>query len=96
MAPTDFGIDTSPARDPSIPDQIVARQEWSLLQSAIRELPPGCRQVLLLRKVEQLSHREISERLNIAISTVEKQHARALRLLRDALPAETRETLSTR
>ncbi len=56
-------------------------------------LPPGCRQVLLLRKVELLSHREISERLGIAISTVEKQHARALRLLRAALPAETRDNL---
>ncbi len=96
VAPTDFGVDTSPARGPSIPDQVVARQEWSLLEAAIRDLPPGCRQVLILRKVEQLSHREISERLNIAISTVEKQHARALRLLRDALPAETRETLFSR
>jgi RNA polymerase sigma-70 factor (ECF subfamily) len=45
--------------------------------------------VLLLRKVELLSHREIAARLGIAISTVEKQHARALRLLRAALPAET-------
>jgi DNA-directed RNA polymerase specialized sigma24 family protein len=51
--------------------------------------------VLLLRKVELLSHREISERLGIAVSTVEKQHARALRLLRAALPAESmRNTLS--
>jgi len=72
---------------------VVARQEWSLLQTAIRDLPPGCRQVLLLRKVDQLSHQEISERLNIAISTVEKQPARALRLLRAALPEETRQTL---
>jgi RNA polymerase sigma-70 factor (ECF subfamily) len=45
--------------------------------------------VLLLRKVELLSHREIAERLGIAVSTVEKQHARALRLLRAALPAES-------
>jgi RNA polymerase sigma-70 factor (ECF subfamily) len=45
--------------------------------------------VLLLRKVELLSHREIADRLGIAISTVEKQHARALRLLRAALPAES-------
>jgi RNA polymerase sigma-70 factor (ECF subfamily) len=36
-----------------------------------------------------LSHQEIAERLGIAVSTVEKQHARALRLLRAALPAET-------
>lgn len=93
IAPTDFGLHTSAARTPSIPDQVIARQEWSLLQTAINDLPPGCRQVLLLRKVDLLSHREISERLNIAVSTVEKQHARALRLLRAALPTETRLSL---
>lgn len=93
IAPTDFGLHTSAARTPSIPDQVIARQEWSLLQTAINDLPPGCRQVLLLRKIDLLSHREIGERLNIAVSTVEKQHARALRLLRAALPTETRQSL---
>jgi RNA polymerase sigma-70 factor (ECF subfamily) len=89
VAPTDATVDTARSTAPSVPSQVSARQEWDLLREAIDDLPPGCRQVLLLRKVELLSHREISERLGIAISTVEKQHARALRLLRRALPAET-------
>ncbi|GAB5559964.1 MAG: hypothetical protein SynsKO_16110 [Synoicihabitans sp.] len=93
VAPTDAGIDRAATRTPSIPDQVAARQEWDLLQTAIRDLPPGCREVLRLRKVELLSHREIGEQLGIAISTVEKQHARALRLLRAALPPETRDNL---
>jgi RNA polymerase sigma-70 factor (ECF subfamily) len=63
----------------------MARQELEILEKAIAELPEGCKAVLLLRKIELLSHREISERLGIAVSTVEKQHARALRLLRSAL-----------
>jgi RNA polymerase sigma-70 factor (ECF subfamily) len=67
----------------------MARQELALLEQAIAELPAGCRAVLLLRKIELLSHREIADRLGIAISTVEKQHARALRLLRAALPVES-------
>lgn len=96
VSPSDYGLETTPTREPSIPDQVAARQEWELLRTAIQELPPGCREVLHLRKVELLSHREISERLNIAISTVEKQHARALRLLRAALPEETRRTLFSR
>jgi RNA polymerase sigma factor (sigma-70 family) len=78
----------SPAAD--VPQQVMARQELAMLEQAIAQLPAGCRTVLLLRKVELLSHREIADRLGIAISTVEKQHARALRLLRAALPAETR------
>jgi RNA polymerase sigma factor (sigma-70 family) len=82
-------LDGAASASPSVEQQVMARQELSLLEQAIAQLPPGCRAVLLLRKVELLSHREIAARLGIAISTVEKQHARALRLLRAALPVET-------
>jgi RNA polymerase sigma-70 factor (ECF subfamily) len=82
-----FASAASPA--PGVAQQVMARQELHLLEAAIAALPEGCRAVLLLRKVELLSHHEISQRLGIAVSTVEKQHARALRLLRAALPAET-------
>jgi RNA polymerase sigma factor (sigma-70 family) len=82
-------VDTAASAAPGVAQQVMARQELRLLEDAIAQLPEGCRAVLLLRKVELLSHREISERLGIAVSTVEKQHARALRLLRAALPAES-------
>lgn len=82
-------FDTAASTAPGVEQQVMARQEWRLLERAIADLPEGCRAVLLLRKVELLSHREIAERLGIAVSTVEKQHARALRLLRAALPEET-------
>ena len=78
-------IDSTPSPQPGVVQQVMARQEWGHLEAAISELPPGCRSVLLLRKVELLSHQEIADRLGIAVSTVEKQHARALRLLRAAL-----------
>jgi RNA polymerase sigma factor (sigma-70 family) len=89
IAPDATSVETAAAGTPGVAQQVMARQELRLLEDAIAALPPGCRAVLLLRKVELLSHREIAERLGIAISTVEKQHARALRLLRSALPAET-------
>ena len=82
-------VETAASAAPGVAQQVMARQELKLLQQAIAELPEGCRTVLLLRKVELLSHREIADRLGIAISTVEKQHARALRLLRAAMPGET-------
>jgi RNA polymerase sigma factor (sigma-70 family) len=71
--------------EPGVVQQVMARQELKQLEAAIAELPEGCRAVLLLRKIELRSHQEIAEQLGIAISTVEKQHARALRLLRLAL-----------
>ncbi len=83
-----------PEIDPAVPAtdaarQAVVRQELELLEHAIAELPAGCRSVLLLRHHQQLSHREIADRLGIAVSTVEKQHARALRLLRATLDTAT-------
>lgn len=89
IAPEAAAFDTAASASPGVAQQVMAKQELKLLEEAIAQLPEGCRTVLLLRKVELLSHREIAERLGIAISTVEKQHVRALRLLRAALPAET-------
>lgn len=83
-AAMDFGA----AEGGDVRRQVMARQELELMAAAIDALPAGCREVLLLRKVDLLSHREIAERLGIAISSVEKHHARALRLLRAALPAD--------
>lgn len=85
FVPNEAAPELSASPSPGVVQQVIARQEWSRLEAAIADLPEGCRTVLLLRKVDLLSHQEIAERLGIAISTVEKQHARALRLLRARL-----------
>lgn len=87
LAPEPPVAELSASQAPGVVQQVMARQEWQHLEQAIAQLPEGCRTVLLLRKIELLSHQEIASRLGIAISTVEKQHARALRLLRTALAA---------
>jgi RNA polymerase sigma-70 factor (ECF subfamily) len=89
IVPGAANLESAPAATPGVVQQVMARQELRQLEEAIAQLPEGCRTVLLLRKIDLLSHHEIAERLGIAISTVEKQHARALRLLRAALPAES-------
>jgi RNA polymerase sigma factor (sigma-70 family) len=89
LSPEGIALETAASTAPGVAQQVMARQELQMLQQAIAELPEGCRTVLLLRKVELLSHREIADRLGIAISTVEKQHARALRLLKAALPPDS-------
>jgi RNA polymerase sigma factor (sigma-70 family) len=85
MAREAFNPESTASSSPGVAQEVMARQELGLLEQAIAQLPEGCRVVLLLRKIELLSHREIADRLGIAVSTVEKQHARALRLLRAAL-----------
>lgn len=77
----------SPA--PGVESVVMAREEWALMEQAVAALPPGCRQVLLLRTVEQLSHDEIARRLGLARSSVEKHLMRAVRLLHESLRQNT-------
>ncbi len=58
-----------------------ARQQLLLAQRLLATLPDRCREVFHMRRVEGLSQREISERLRISQSTVEKHMIKALRLL---------------
>jgi RNA polymerase sigma-70 factor (ECF subfamily) len=68
---------------PAVPETVSRRQETDLLAAAIAELPPRCREILVLRKFENLSHREIARRLGIAEHTVEAQLTKALRRCED-------------
>lgn len=78
-------IELAPSGGPSVERLVMARQEYEDLEAAIDALPKGCGTVLRLCKFEHRSHAEIAARLGISVSTVEKQHARALRLLRTVL-----------
>jgi RNA polymerase sigma factor (sigma-70 family) len=70
---------------PTTESVVAARQELRLLQAALDALPPRCRQVVVLRKVEGLSQKEVAERMGIATDTVENQVAKGMRLLAEAL-----------
>lgn len=63
---------------PGVAETVSRRQEADLLAAAIAELPPRCREILVLRKFENLSHREIAQKLGIAEHTVEAQLTKAL------------------
>lgn len=52
------------------------------LRAALNELPEQCRTIFQLSRFEELKYREIADRLNISIKTVENQMGKALKLLR--------------
>lgn len=56
-----------------IPEVVARNQELALLTEAIQSLPARCRQILTLRKLYGLSHREIAVRLGLSESTVSNQ-----------------------
>jgi RNA polymerase sigma-70 factor (ECF subfamily) len=64
---------------------VYAQQRLTLLQQAIAELPPRCKQVFLLHKFEHHSHAAIAEMLGISVNMVEKHVMRALAHCRQRL-----------
>jgi RNA polymerase sigma factor (sigma-70 family) len=68
------------------PEQRVhARQELNLLARAFARLSPKCREVIWMRRVDQLSQKEVASRLGITESSVEKHVIKGTRLLADAV-----------
>jgi RNA polymerase sigma factor (sigma-70 family) len=70
---------------PGVPEAVCHDQELQLLAEAIQALPARCRQVITLRKIHGLSHREIAAQLGIAENTVNAQVALGVLRLRDYL-----------
>lgn len=57
------------------------RQVLARLAEAFDQLPDRCREVLWLRRVEELSQKEVAVRLGISEKTVEKHVAKGMRLV---------------
>ena len=66
--------DQAGTTDP-LEDEVAAQQKVSFFFDAIAELPPQCRRVFLMRKVQGMPHKAISESLGIGASAVEKHIA---------------------
>ncbi|MGH6860328.1 MAG: sigma-70 family RNA polymerase sigma factor [Phyllobacterium sp.] len=74
------------AMDAPLQDRVLDyRQRLALLEQAIAELPPKCRETFLMHKYDGLSHAEIARELHISRSMVEKHIMKALAHCRDRL-----------
>lgn len=59
-------------------DQLDSKRKLIIFTKAVASLPPNCRKVFLMRKMEGLKVKEIATRLNISVSGVEKHVATGL------------------
>lgn len=64
---------------------LIAQELKTKYLNAVEELPEQCRIVFKLSRFEGLSHKQITDKLDISLNTVEKQISRALQKLRIAL-----------
>lgn len=63
-------------------NHLEAKELERQLHSALNRLPEACRTIFQMSRFEDLKYREIADRLNISIKTVENQMGKALRILR--------------
>jgi len=71
---------SQPAYYPEEPAE--EKDERLLLERAISQLPPKCKEVFLLSRFGKLSYKEIAATLDISPKTVENQLGKALKMLR--------------
>jgi RNA polymerase sigma-70 factor (ECF subfamily) len=69
----------------NIEDKIEHFRIAERIKTSIRQLPSRCSTIFALSKLEGLSNKEIADRLNISVKTVENQMTKAYKLLRQYL-----------
>jgi RNA polymerase sigma-70 factor (ECF subfamily) len=66
--------------NPLSPDQIlIYRETYTKIKTAIETLPPRCKMIFKLIKEDGLKYKEVSEILNLSVSTIEAQMTIAIR-----------------
>lgn len=76
-----FNIDTVPSPD----EEIISREDASLLNQAIQSLPEKCRHVFYLAKIDCMPYKEIASMLGITVATVSYHVGYAMDALRRVL-----------
>jgi RNA polymerase sigma factor (sigma-70 family) len=72
-----------------------AREEIRQLQKALDALPPRCRQIVVWRKIDGMSQREVARKLGVTEEVVESQVARAMRLLANSIHGRREQVAAT-
>lgn len=66
-------------------DTLVDEDFQKLINEVYNSLPEQCRNIFYMSRLEEMSYKDISEKLGISIKTVENQVGKALKLVRQHL-----------
>jgi len=76
--PTDFAELDVPSDTPGPDRHLQAALDLQALEVAVAALPPKCRTVFLLSRIEGLSNAEVAQRCGVSVKMVEKHLAKAI------------------
>lgn len=79
-----------PSVEPAQDERVAHQQALAAVRSAVLRLPPRCREVYLLNRIEDMSYTEIARHCGISVKAVEKHIGKALSLLRVHLRGDNR------
>lgn len=69
-------------------EKLEAKELESEVNRLISHLPDRCRQIFLLSRFEHRTNQEIAQHLGLSVQTVKNQISKALRCLREEIPAD--------
>jgi len=75
----DFSSDKQAASESDMGSELDEHRRMLQFIDIVTSLPPQCQRVFVMKKVYGFSHREIANRLNISVSTVEKHVAAGMK-----------------
>lgn len=67
---------------------LLEKEQQQLIINILESLPPRCRQVFVLSRIDQLSYNQIAELMDISVKTVEVQISKALKIFRKKMQKE--------
>lgn len=77
------------SQDSSLREKMCRQEELLLLAETLKQILPDYQDVIILRQIEELSFREIAERMNRSEDSVQKLWVRGLQALRELLHKKT-------
>lgn len=75
-------VDNTPCPGPDPEQALLRHRRWQAARTAIDALPPVCRKIFLMCKIDNLSHADISAATGMSRAAVEKNIVRAMQRLR--------------
>ncbi|OFX47869.1 MAG: hypothetical protein A2046_02830 [Bacteroidetes bacterium GWA2_30_7] len=66
-------------------DSLVEQEISSQINTAIESLPEKCKEIFKMSRFEEMKYKDIAEKLNLSIKTVEAQMSKALQVMRTSL-----------